>query len=161
MGVGTGRCFCGMSWQVHTSRALTGHTSQVALVSPLVRMDRLLASGSYDTTIRLWDAVTGEHKRTLTGHTNRVDSVAFSPDGRTVASGGYDATIRLWDAVTGEHKGTLIGHAWLRSIAFSPDGRTRSPVDSTDGTIRLWDTMTGAPKQTFTGYTRMVRRYCV
>ena len=44
---------------------------------------RSIASGSYDDTVRLWDAVTGSHIRTLEGHTDDVNSVAFSPDGRT------------------------------------------------------------------------------
>ena len=83
-----------------------------------------MASGSRDG-IRLWDAVTGAHKATLTGHTGDVQSVAFSPDGLTVASGSRDQTVRLWDAVTGAHKATLTGHTfWLNSVAFSPDGLT-------------------------------------
>ena len=60
--------------------------------------------GEWDDTIRLWDVVTGTHKRTLTGHTDSVWSVAFSPDGGTLASGSRDHTIRLWDVVTGTHK---------------------------------------------------------
>ena len=55
-------------------------------------------------TIRLWDAETGKHKETLTGHTHTVFSVAFNPDGNTIASGSADMTIRLWDAETGKHK---------------------------------------------------------
>ena len=58
---------------------------------------RLLASGTRDGTVRLWDPATGEHRRTLTGHTARVTGVAFSPDGRLLASGGADGTVRLWD----------------------------------------------------------------
>ena len=57
-----------------------------------------IASGDGDSTIRLWDAVTGAHKNTLTGHTDWVNSVAFSPDGSTIASGSDDGTVLLWDA---------------------------------------------------------------
>ena len=56
---------------------------------------RLVASGSYDSTVRLWDAETGACVRTLEGH-GSVFSVCFSPDGRMVASGSDDKTVRLW-----------------------------------------------------------------
>ena len=58
---------------------------------------RTLASGSSDNTIRLWDAGSGAHKRTLTGHTSSVRSVAFSLDSRTLASGSWDGTVLLWE----------------------------------------------------------------
>ena len=47
-------------------------------------------------TVRLWDTEAGEQKRNLTGHTEQVRSVVFSPDGTTVASGSYDGTVLLW-----------------------------------------------------------------
>ena len=62
-----------------------------------VPMGVSLPVGGYDSTIRLWDAVTGEHKTTLEGHRAGVSSVAYSPDGSILASGSSDDTIRLWE----------------------------------------------------------------
>ncbi|MEM4413248.1 MAG: hypothetical protein QXD59_03120, partial [Candidatus Caldarchaeum sp.] len=71
---------------------------------------RLLASGSDDKTIKLWEVGSGQVVRTLSGHTNWVFSVAFSPDGRLLASGSRDNTIKLWE----------VAFARLAGVAGSP-----------------------------------------
>ena len=67
----------------------------------------ILASGSADNTVKLWDISTGKVLRTFTGHTDWVWSVAFSPDSHSIASASQDETIKLWEAKTGDCLKTL------------------------------------------------------
>src|SRR5262245_52525836 len=87
---------------------------------------------------------TNQPRQTLRGHTNRVASVAFSPDSKTLASGGDDQTIHLWNVRTGQLQGILRGHTHaVECVVFSPDGQTLAS-GSSDETIKLWDVQTGA-----------------
>ncbi|MBC1242254.1 WD40 repeat domain-containing protein, partial [Nostoc sp. 2RC] len=75
---------------------------------------------------------------TLEGHSSRVNSVVFSPDGKTLASASNDNTIKLWDVSTSKAIKTLTGHSsWVNSVVFSPDGKTLASA-SDDNTIKLW-----------------------
>jgi WD40 repeat protein len=108
----------------------------------------MLASGSAEGTIILWDVATGQPlSPPLTGHTAEVWGLAFSPDGQTLASGSYDDTIILWDVATGQPLGPpLTSHTgFVYKVAFSPDGQTLAS-GSADGTIILWDVATGQPR---------------
>src|SRR5690606_33028421 len=76
--------------------------------------------------------------RVLEGHTHRVRSVAWSPDGTQLASGSTDHTARVWDATSGQALRALEGHTGsVFSVAWSPDG-TRLASGSYDGTVRVW-----------------------
>lgn len=89
-----------------------------------------------------------------TGHSARIESVAFSPDGRLAVSGGWDRGVVLWDVETGREVRRFSGHSdSVSSVAFSPDG-THVLSGSWDRTLRLWDVNTGREVQQFGGYAR-------
>ena len=117
---------------------------------------RMLASGSADDTIRLWNSHTGAHLNELI-HGGDVHSVAFSPDGSMLASGGSrNTSIYLWDTNTGENIKVLRGHLHaVYSVAFSPSGDILAS-GSRDGTIRLWDVNTGETLKTLTAQNNAV-----
>jgi len=135
-------------------KTLAGHTGDVTSVA-FSSDSRTLASGSVDTTVRLWDVDTDAHKATFAGHTDIVVSVAFSPDGQTLASGSDDNTIILWDVDTGDPRTTIVAHTdGINDVAFSPDGKTLASCGYRyDSTVKLWDVETGALKTTFFGHT--------
>ena len=119
----------------------TGHTDIVSSAT-YAPDGGMLASGSWDNTVRLWDAQTGRLKKTLLGHSDRVVSVAYSPDGGTLASGGWDNTVRLWDARTGLPKVSLVHSHWVHTLVYSPDG-SKIATGAQDGSVRLWNVATG------------------
>ena len=134
---------------------LEGHTDLVWSVA-FSPNGKMLASASWDQSVRLWNVNTGRLLHTLTGHTNEIMSVAFSPDGNTLASGSWDGTIRLWNPRNGKLKRTLTEHAGgVASVAFSPHGKTLAS-GSADRTIRLWNTTTWEVDRTLTGHTDVV-----
>ena len=121
---------------------------------------KVLASGSKDKTIRLWNPKTSQQLgASLLGHTDVVRSVAWSPDGKTLASGSDDNSIILWDVKTGYPlKPPLTGHTdSVYSVAWSPDGKVLAS-GSDDNVIILWDVKTGQPLgPALVGHTGTVR----
>ncbi len=136
----------GLSRVTHVSRQILGH-DQPVLAAAFSPNGALLATGSADATVQLWDTATGApHGQPLTGHGAWVKTVAFSPDGALLASAGDDDTVRLWDVATGApHGDPLSGHgSSVWGVEFSPDGALLASAGD-DHAVRLWDVATGAP----------------
>jgi WD40 repeat protein len=100
--------------------------------------------------------MTGVELKKLKGHTNTVNSVAFSSDGTQIVSGSVDNSVRVWDASTGVELKELKGHtSWVYSVAFSSDG-TRIVSGSSDNSVRVWDVSTGVELKELKGHTHRV-----
>jgi len=85
----------------------------------------------------LWN-LEGKELKTLKGHSRYVNSVSFSPDGKTIASASADNTVKLWN-LEGKELKTLKGHSrYVNSVSFSPDGKTIASA-SWDTTVKLWN----------------------
>lgn len=140
-------------WYARTGEPLENFIYHIDYVRTVVFSPdgKHLASGGYDSRLRLWEANTGNHIFTLRGGGS---AVAFSPDGKLIASeyGGDNivSTIGLWDVRTGELRQVLKRHyAPLTCIAFSPDGKTLVSA-SRDSEIVLWDMPTGQRRLSIT-----------
>ncbi|MCC3767358.1 trypsin-like peptidase domain-containing protein [Streptomyces sp. UNOC14_S4] len=117
----------------------------------------LASGGENDGTVRLWDARTGAPRAALTGHTDTVMAVAYSPDGATLATAGADDTVRLWDTHSGMTRAVLANRSdGVESLTFSPDGTTLA-TGGGNGIVRLWDVTTGKARATLTGGSGIVR----
>jgi WD40 repeat protein len=125
-----------ISWALETRK----HRNRPSSVS-LSPDGTLVATGSWDGTIHIWDVASGKLLRVLVGHGSSVYGVAFSPDGNFLASAGsFDETARVWNPKTGmtlrilkKHKGFTSGVAW------SPDGATLAVSGGTSGFVTFWD----------------------
>ncbi|EMD34647.1 hypothetical protein CERSUDRAFT_75593 [Gelatoporia subvermispora B] len=147
-------CVQGTGRQRNTVLHIRGHNKEVASIAVSTK-ETYVASGSWDCTVRVWDARTGEEViKPLTGHTDRVNSVTFSHDGAYIASGSDDMTIRVWDARTGEEVvKPLAGHRGrVYSVAFSLNG-THIASGSADCTVRVWNVGTPGEIMRLVGHT--------
>ncbi|CAE6484306.1 unnamed protein product, partial [Rhizoctonia solani] len=128
-------------------RLLSGH---MHAVRALAAHGRTLISSSYDTTVRVWDIVTGECKWTLDGHSQKVYSVVLDIQRSQAISGSMDGTVRIWSLTTGQTLRTLTGHSSLVDLlGLSP---THLVSASADSTLRIWDPATGALQHTLSAH---------
>ncbi|HEV3262329.1 MAG TPA: hypothetical protein VG013_36090 [Gemmataceae bacterium] len=141
-------------WDVATGeelRRLQGHKGRVFCVA-YAPDGKTLATGSEDTTVRLWEAATGKALGSFRAG-DWVSSVAFSPDGKVLASGSSQS-VRLWDVANRKELRRFGQSGGATSVAFSPDGKTLVSGDLT--MIRLWDPATGKALRPLGGHSSAV-----
>ncbi len=108
---------------------------------------RSVITGSWDKTVRIWDATSGEPQGPPLQHPGPVFSVAVSPDGRLLATACGDQRVRLWRIGLGAEVYRLTHQNWVRSAAFSPDGKTvATGIAKTPGLVQFWDVEGGAAR---------------
>lgn len=130
---------------------LRGHTDEVRCLA-FSRDAKLLATGSADHTVRLWQIPDGQLLKTLEGHKGPVNGLAVSPDGRVLASAGKDGVAFLWRLPGAETAVKLKGHSQrILCLALSPDGRVLA-TGGADATIQLWGVPRGNSLATLDGH---------
>ncbi|MCT7969635.1 serine/threonine protein kinase [Laspinema sp. D1] len=145
--------FKGQSWDCDST--LTGHSAAIKAVA-LSRDGKIIASGSEDKTLMIWDRHPGKVLHTLTQHSGAVTAVVISPDGKLLVSGSTDKTIKFWQLPTGFLLRTLTGHTGaITALTITPDGKTLVS-GSADKTLKLWNLRTAQLQQTWEGHTQGV-----
>jgi len=135
-------------------RTLDGHEAGVKCIG-FDPQGETLASGSRDSTVRIWKQRSGELLQTLEGHGAMVRSVAFDPQGETLASASEDKTVKLWEVRNGKLLRNLEGHqSGVYSVAFDPQGETLAS-GGRDKTVKLW-TRSGSLIRTLEGHSNLV-----
>lgn len=141
------------------SETIAAHSDPVYSVA-IAPSGNLMASGSANGTVKLWNPETGELVNTLSHHQSFVWSVAIAPNGETLASASADNRVVLWNASNGRRLHVLAGHRdQVRAVAFSPDSQTVASGaggvydnEYADYTVKVWDVATGEERQTLTGH---------
>lgn len=138
---------------IRPQKVLSGHSDRIYALT-VAPDNQVIATGSADRTVKLWDATSGDLKQTLTGSHDDLAALAFSPDGKLIAGGTSDAAIYVWGTESGQVKRTLNRHQTIvTALVFSPDGQTLVSCGR-DQLIVQWDVRTGRPIRELTWASR-------
>ncbi|MEG4799808.1 protein kinase [Microcoleus sp. ARI1-B5] len=148
------QCQSGLRWKNAKVKNFAQHSDPVGAVA-FSPDGLMLASGSKDKTIQIWDLATGKSIRTFGGDSSTIWSVAFDSNGTRLATGTGFWRVMLWDLKTGQAIRSLDHTASVWSVAFSPDGQVVAS-GSGDKTTKISDAATGSLLQNLPDHTDFV-----
>lgn len=165
------RILVGLAYQPGAIHRLQGHSDDVESVA-FSPDGNLIASSSGDSSIIIWDTITGEMRNQFGDYTYGVESVAFSPDGTQVLAGAWQGEVTLWDVTTGKIIREFEGHgdqSNILSVDFGLSGTRiaaggcgstyvddNSIVQCDEGEIVVWDVASGDIVRRFRGHSDVV-----
>lgn len=124
--------------QAHSKEIYTIKWSPTGPGTQNPNMNLILASASFDSTVRLWDVERGACIHTLTKHTEPVYSVAFSPDGKFLASGSFDKCVHIWSTQTGTLVHSYKGTGGIFEVCWNSRG-SKVGASASDGSVFVLD----------------------
>ncbi len=137
---------------------LKGHAEAVYSIT-FSPDDKYVVTGSFDHTLKLWDAATGKERKTFSGpngHKNQVLSVAINSEGTLLASGSSDNSVKIWDFPTDKYLRNYPQSEPVKVVAVSPDG-TRLALGLQNGTAKVMTLADGKDLFTVTGHNGPVK----
>lgn len=129
---------CVHDLQAHSKEIYTIKWSPTGPGTANPNMNLILASASFDSTVRLWDVDRGACIHTLTKHTEPVYSVAFSPDGKFLASGSFDKCVHIWSTQTGQLVHSYKGTGGIFEVCWNSWG-DKVGASASDGSVFVLD----------------------
>ena len=115
-----------------------GRNSPLNCVSFNPTSDQLVAVGSWDTTVKIWDVFSQKRVKVLKGHHTSVQACVYAPSGRHIVSAAMDGEVKVWSTKSGSAVGSITGHSGpVNSLSYTPNGQFLLTASS-DRLVKVW-----------------------